>query len=654
MLVMDSDPSWNWDVSLTSDPNNSSNCSKRAFQSQFRKWGFPLKQNPVYRNDELLTRVRELWEQNLPQKEMLRILGEEGFDIKQRELVRLRSRNRLLLRDPRGDKAQGLGSPGRPVELSSNESRPSSRGSSAVEPVGTVSSPDPTASCGDEQISNLSQDAVSSLFPKPGRKSRRRTRRWAGQPADPTARPPRFPSETTLDEARLILGLDSVGYRAVRTTFQRICEECGVVKKTLAGRERWESVKGQLVHEVVQLQTPMWGSQENMEPKKLALDIICTDVTKRMRDGDKRMTVSDAKRILAINPEESRQLRSTFYQLLVSREEQFTCKSKAGPEQWNKLILQWMEGSDLIHRLLPEDTSTPEHQERRKALDILASDVMKRLRDEKARKESSKRNRASTVREAASDSNARSDAAETPPTPLHHTPSSSHSFPASSPSTFCAAGEQISHAINDYDDVSPISQMQLVPSSPNNSMHVPIPVGLQPQDPGLHGPVDDELTHSGHGHHRLLSGVLDTDGSVALDSRLSTQLLLAHSPQASFVEPHFIPPFSVGPGGQVFHQVAATAATPIAIYLRLHPSSTYRVASGLWIATLSTHSVEELRLAAAEKYPEAMCVRIEGVLKDLKGSELPLQIDDDGQLGAYLAHLEGATPTFNVQLAWRG
>jgi hypothetical protein len=54
-----------------------------------------------------------------------------------------------------------------------------------------------------------------------------------------------------------------------------------------------------------------------------------------------------------------------------------------------------------------------------------------------------------------------------------------------------------------------------------------------------------------------------------------------------------------------------------------------------------------------DKFPGALCARVEGIVKDGKGGELPLQIQDDEELGAYLAHLQGGTPTFSVQLVWK-
>ncbi len=66
---------------------------------------FPSKQNPAHKNLELVERVKQLWERNTTQREMLRILNEEdGFEIKERELMRVRAKNRWLLRVPNGMK----------------------------------------------------------------------------------------------------------------------------------------------------------------------------------------------------------------------------------------------------------------------------------------------------------------------------------------------------------------------------------------------------------------------------------------------------------------------------------------------------------------------------------------------------------------------
>ncbi|KKY31249.1 hypothetical protein UCDDA912_g08802 [Diaporthe ampelina] len=82
--------------------------SKRAYQAQFRRWEFPSKHQPALKNEDLVARIKELWERNLSQAEMLRILNEEdGYHIKSRELNRVRSKHRWLLRVPTGKTKDG-------------------------------------------------------------------------------------------------------------------------------------------------------------------------------------------------------------------------------------------------------------------------------------------------------------------------------------------------------------------------------------------------------------------------------------------------------------------------------------------------------------------------------------------------------------------
>ena len=77
-----------------------------------QRWEFPSKQNPAHKNAPLVVRIKELWERNTSQKDMLRKLHAEGFDIKERELMRVRAKNRWLLRVPNGMKGTPQDSPG--------------------------------------------------------------------------------------------------------------------------------------------------------------------------------------------------------------------------------------------------------------------------------------------------------------------------------------------------------------------------------------------------------------------------------------------------------------------------------------------------------------------------------------------------------------
>lgn len=543
------------------DPRAADPSSKRAFQAQFRRWGFPPKLNPVYADGALAARVREMWALGLPQREMLRVLGEEGFEVRERELVKLRGRLGLLLRDPRGD-GRGVG------ERAEVEGGGMDGGTGDGLEVKT-----------DDGSNEVPEDQPEMPKTRTPRRRRRRTRTWAGNPPDPPG-PPRFPSETTLDEARLILALDAPAYRALRTTFQRICEESSLVKKTLAGPERWEAAKARLAAEV-----PLPDARG--ERGRLALDIICTDVTKRMRDGDRRMSLADAKRVLGVNPDEARGLRAGFHAVLARQAVPVRCKSTAGA-RWRVLMGEWVAAGAA--GWLRGEEGSEEYRERWRALDVLATDVMKRVRDERVRR-GKRGGSGDKVRSVGGDTQGVS------PGVLVSPAETSVQSPTDSV-------EDRGPVMSDYGHVLPMP-MDLVPNEP---IHVsPLPLDPIPSPLLLDGPPDVPLP------------------------RLNTTLL----PEPPY-SPYCLP----------YPQPA------LAIYLRPHPSSTYPAGPQLWVATLASRSLRELRAAAAGRFAGAVCVAVEGVLRG-EGGECALGIGGDEELGAYIAHLEGGTPTFNVMLAWR-
>ncbi|KAL5339260.1 hypothetical protein BJX70DRAFT_397870 [Aspergillus crustosus] len=380
--------------------------SKRAFQTQFKRWGFPSKQNPAHKNLELVTRIKQLWETNTSQRDMLRVLNEEGFQIKERELMRVRAKNRWLLRVPNGMKAQLVAQSS--AHYSEEDSllalqqavykhTESYREPESIETTSTSAPSDSSPGLSPEAVAKrkerLERLKEESAERWAARKRRRRTRGWAGLPADPPG-PPRFPSETTIDESKKFLRLDNVGYRHIRDQFQRICETAGLIKKTIAGPEKWQEAKNTLIQESEHLRRVFWEDPDHLEAKSLALDIVCTDVTKRMRTLERRMTIAEAKNALKINPEESRQIRNAFYNTL--KDDHFTSKLEAGDEHWNELKEQWIRESELLQHIIAPGHADPEHATKLKALEVLCRDVMKRLRDDQTKRVPSRRQVAST------------------------------------------------------------------------------------------------------------------------------------------------------------------------------------------------------------------------------------------------------------------
>ncbi|KHN96699.1 uncharacterized protein MAM_05255 [Metarhizium album ARSEF 1941] len=606
--------------------------SKRAFQTQFRRWNFPPKQRPAYQNDRLVSRIKELWEKNLAQKEMLRILNEEdGFDIKARELVRVRARNRWLLRAPNGDKGRA------PLGDDDDDQTEGEELPSSSVPMTDAGSPAAPRNVLSATGSDTQQDSDRDMRAESASSSRRKRRR-ARQSATggESGSLNRFPSEMTLDEARAILDLDVSIYRALRTQFQQICQEDNIFKKTTAGTEKWDAAKTKLVRQMPQIHGLLWSNSEKPEVRQLALDIICTDVTKRMRTMEKRMTLAEAKNVLGINPEEARDMRTAFY--LVLADSGFTCKSDATPQQWEDLKTKWGDKSALAKRIMMNTrTNGDEKQEQARAVEVLAKDIMKRLRDERGRKDTRRHHHQHLPISPAGSSQAGQ---------LSKTSETGH--PPSSPSN-----DQVALAegngnpnFDTMSDVSHISQMAFSP--PSSSIGGHLPMSLQSQTSNL-SDSRDGLPRS----PRVL-GSSPIPPGMGLESQMSSSLLLEANTQAAFmdqpyVQPQYAPPATSAP---VFTQVQR-ASTACAIFLRFHPSSSsYIPSSNLWIATLTSHSVQELRQVAAAKFPGTACLRVEGVLKDGKGCELPLQIEEDQELSAYLAHLQGTAPTFNVQLVW--
>lgn len=643
--------------------------SKRAYQTQFRRWNFPSKQNPAHKDDRLVARVKALWERNLSQREMLRTLNEDdGFDIKHRELMRVRTRNRWLLRKPNIDRSSACdnasGPPIQDHEASANAyikaSGPTgtqSPQSQEPEQLGNDPSPETSGPAGQWQED---QESVPDEQLR-GRKRRRRTRIRPGQP--------RFPSETTIDESRVILGLDTKLYQEVRARFARICDEEGVSKKTAAGLERWEDVKGQLIQKTVHLQSVIWLDKENTENKRLALDVICTDVTKRMRSLEQKLTIADAKNVLGINPEEYRTIRQDFVEVL--RGDHATSKTAAGSEHWEKLKENWRGSSATLERIFvaagEEEDST--RSQKLRAVDIVARDVMKRLRDDQSKQQPRKKPTTPTLTRMGIRSDTQGsledgdidlpDDGDSQQIPVDN------EFVPPAPTQYQRVSTPMIVATADT------SRTRLVGGSPHIQRHE----HLQPPRPGMQQHqalqntlADDQVltSHSSSLHQTSLLSDNVLSNSLPIDPQINGALpillnghgqpLETQAPHSPFPLSQDLPPsMAHSPHPYVQNPYAAQPAPrpPIAVYLRLHPSSPITMAPSIWIATLTARTFAELRQVAVKGFAGTVCGRVEGIL----GEGMTIEVSRDDELTAYLAVLEGRNsagmpgpPCFYVQV----
>ncbi|KAL9628247.1 MAG: hypothetical protein Q9204_006007, partial [Flavoplaca sp. TL-2023a] len=376
--------------------------SKRAFQSQIKRWDFPSKHVPSHADPVLVDRVRQLWAQNVSQKDMLAMLREEcSPNLTERQLSHIREKEDLKLRAPnlnaipkkdnslvpskrkRGEPIDRVHGDEQRSEAHSESPRPHEEVIHETTLPADLVQLNPPTDLPEEVLQKRrawhERLQAESLERLEKRTRRRRTKVYAGLPPDPPA-PPRFPSETTLEEAKSILQLDKSMYTSIRATFENICRQNNIVKKTEAGHDKWQAVKNQLIDEFPPIQ-PLFRlpDQQQLDHHNLALEMICNDVTKKLRTMKTKVTIADAKNVLGLNPEQGRQLKAAFHQIL--KADHFTSKLESGPEHWQELKQQWINESALLQSILASGEADSQHKQKLKALEHLCRDVMKRLRD---------------------------------------------------------------------------------------------------------------------------------------------------------------------------------------------------------------------------------------------------------------------------------
>lgn len=564
---------------------------------------------------------------------MLRTLTQEGFKINERELMRVRLNQRWYLRNPNGSqKAKRphvsedetveqlqqaiFAADGQYDNLNTDHASPAA----AQVQVPTVAHstamlPDPSGGLDPEvlkkrheRIRQLAEESEEKLQTK---KRRRRTRGWAGMPADPEG-PPRFPSETTIDESKVFLDLTYDQYREVRAIFQRLCAEANVYKKTEAGRELWEALKARLVQESAPLQAQLWTSTENIPSKRLGLDVICSDVTKRMRTLDRRMTIGEAKTALGVNPQQGRDLRSSFYTILT--DDHFTSKIDSGPEHWNGLKQRWINENERLSSIVAQGPAGENYDLKMRAMDMFARDVTKRLRDDQTKRD--------PIR-----AKVKAPSAPTyPPVHVEH-----EDYVTQDPQQLLIQAAAYAQAeVQTQAHAQSQAQAQVLSQEHPDMQIDPSLLLAAANEPGVslshalpHTP-NDALTHKPYPTHA------------------------PHAPDAPFSEQQY--------ADQQYAAAAAQAMSSMAVYFRLHPDSSVTAGPRLWVSTLTSMSVAELRDLATVKYPGSVAVRVQGIIPhagegaELGMEEMGIQVDSDEEVHAYLAAVNGVKPTFSVVL----
>ncbi|MCJ1434481.1 hypothetical protein MMC27_003850 [Xylographa pallens] len=192
----------------------------------------------------------------------------------------------------------------------------------------------------------------------------------------------RYPSEMTLDEVKACLKLDHDTYRAVRDSFEEICVAKNIDRKK--GSAGWQTAKDSLITSTPALY-PLFNVTVPPAPNAFtqiatavpsdqqvhALDNLCMDVTKQMRNRSVRMSVADSKKVLGLDPARVTAARSALTQRLIANE--FLSRTESG-EYWKVIRDEW-----IAEQGLQTDVDSM------KAADVLCADVMKRFTENRTK-----------------------------------------------------------------------------------------------------------------------------------------------------------------------------------------------------------------------------------------------------------------------------
>lgn len=316
----------------------------RAFRRQLRSWH-------CHPDLQLCGRVRQLWSECYSQKDILGILLSEDFEITDRDVTLLRQNLGLKMRDPN-------------IE----------RRAKVIQGVRVETNPDDL-----ERLKKRCEESDERLVMGTRRV---RTRTWNGIPADDPDLQPRFPSEKTISACKkdLDLGEDRKKYIFVRDTFQRMCAEAGIIKKS-HDPEAWEKVKLALVDAIPTLNR---AYSQPCRPKKgdpmwFALDIICSDVAKKIRVLNTKMDIKQVKQTLKLNPHQVTTFRRNFVEIL--RDANFKSRFDVPTDDWNRLKKALYSQSSHLQAVLPAHIWDDKDDKRVKAFEYLCRDVTKRYKD---------------------------------------------------------------------------------------------------------------------------------------------------------------------------------------------------------------------------------------------------------------------------------
>ena len=666
--------------------------SQRGYEVQFKRWGFPSKRGTPEEIAKITERIGQLWDINATRQEMLKVLEDEGYRVSEPQLRRLRQKNGWMYRSgpaygrddeheptPAEDDADTAAQPDTsragqlpPQDMSFLQNTyqhfPTALQSTTNAPYTfPPQPPTPTPSPHQNRANRLATLQARSDTLRTQKKRRRRIGTYGGLDPDPPG-PPRFASETTIDESKAFLHLSNEIYLAVREHFVNVCGALGVIRKAGSAPGLWQAAKDRLVNENEHLQKEFYGPWDGVakEQKGLALDAICMSVTKAMREAGKSMKLVDAKSALGLNPGEAKKVRAHFYGIL--SKDGFVSMVETGPEHWNELKRQWYEESPMLQQSLGVEPDAL----KKKAFDRLASDVMKRLRNDLIAKDPSLKGtrdsgpgpgpiyKGSLAKQNPQDlSNVSSvdgtmslqteTSDNTPATLPDSTPYASPLGPHHHGCVALAAPPQsTTRSHGSVPKVAKAGGQKPTRKSATRNVESPQTPNPQPDPP----PGSAQSHRSAQQQEQM-----DERRRQQEQQQLAASQLAAFSaqpvPQLTQVQAQPIQPPPQPQVAALQAQPQPTATNPIAALFRLSAASTIHSSKQMWFGMLSTRSLSEVINKTVNQFNDiegrrVSVHRVEGILNDGAGGEAEFRIESDSELEAYLGWVEKGRCVFLV------
>ena len=543
---------------------------------------------------------------------MLEILRGEGWDLKERELTKLRKEQNLLLRERNRN-----GHPKRSEKRKRDDAfdEQSDDGEQQIE-----DGEDTTAASGEPALPNMAPEILAKRQARQAKllaeseerlkagTRRRRTKVWSGLPPDPAA-PPRYPSELTMEECKGVLGLDKQQYHSMRDLFEGICRTNNIVKKTLCSADTWSNAKAELISRVPHLQSIFYGPNAAMAgqtQQPMAFELICMDVTKKIRTVGTRVTITEAKSFLGLTPQEARDARAAFDAIL--KEDYFVSKLEVPREHWDGLKTRWVEGSPLLQQKLSGGVTDHDYGMKLKCIESIAADVQKRHRDQQTKNDPTHLTKSiDPTRNPYASTPKPTNTMPTPPrintAPPPPLPPTINRGRAPFPSGKSMGPPPASNAHN----FAPSN------STPHNYNHPPASAPSESQDNGI------------------------TDLATQALSTATQAPFISYTSMANMqIDPTLLQAASLPPYEPT---ISSPSAESIPIYFRLSPLSSIHSHPKVWLCTLNPpYTVSTVKESALGKVPlgqAARCMRVEGVAPESEGGGR-WGIDEDDELEAYL------------------